>query len=232
MFTDADIRIQKTIQYNLKELFPKARIICEEEEKDLPSYIMPCIMPDEVKRQTERKKIFNDYMLREAIHGRKHSVLKYNHDLNRINRKFGITQRAKDTSTLRDIINLNEEDLTIWVDPLDGSKGFTEGHVHHLTCIIGVSVRNRPLLGVIHKPFSNYPFPGCGRTYIGTPEAGLFTVDNFVDEEGNFTPSQARYVPPFEVPRAICKKTFKPKICGSHNKNQLGMFKMLEAVRP
>ena len=34
----------------------------------------------------------------------------------------------------------NEEDITIWIDPLDGSKGFTEGHIHHLTCIIGISI--------------------------------------------------------------------------------------------
>lgn len=30
--TEADLRIQKTIQDNLKQLFPRARIICEEEE--------------------------------------------------------------------------------------------------------------------------------------------------------------------------------------------------------
>ena len=34
---------------------------------------------------------------------------------------------------------VNEEDLTIWVDPLDGSSGLAMGHTEHLTCIIGVS---------------------------------------------------------------------------------------------
>ena len=47
-----------------------------------------------------------------------------------------------------------EEDLTFWVDPLDGSSGLAEGHTEHLTCIIGVSLNKRPLLGVVHKPFA------------------------------------------------------------------------------
>ena len=67
-----------------------------------------------------------------------------------------------------------EDELTIWVDPLDGSKGFTEGHTHHLTCMIGVSIKNRPRLGIIHQPFSNQAFPGWGRSYIGLLESGLF----------------------------------------------------------
>ena len=34
---------------------------------------------------------------------------------------------------------VNEEDLTFWVDPLDGSSGLAKGHTEHLTSIIGVS---------------------------------------------------------------------------------------------
>ena len=49
---------------------------------------------------------------------------------------------------------VREEDLTFWVDPLDGSSGLAEGHTEHLTCIIGVSLNKRPLLGVVHKPFA------------------------------------------------------------------------------
>ena len=48
---------------------------------------------------------------------------------------------------------IREEDLTFWVDPLDGSSGLAKGHTEHLTCIIGVAVNKRPLLGVVHKPF-------------------------------------------------------------------------------
>lgn len=88
--------------------------------------------------------------------------------------------------------------MTIWIDPLDGSKGFTEGHIHHLTCIIGVSIKNRPRLGIIHKPFSDWPHTGCGRTIVGVPESGLFTIDLITDSYGNAIPSEHRYVPPFD----------------------------------
>ena len=73
-----------------------------------------------------------------------------------------------------------EEEMVIWIDPLDGTKGFTEGHMHHITSMIGVSIHKRPRIGVIHKPFYN-EFLGQGRTYFGTPECGIFIKDNFPD---------------------------------------------------
>ena len=93
---------------------------------------------------------------------------------------------------------LNEEDLTIWVDPLDGSKGMTEGHMHHVACMIGVSVKNRPRLGIVHKPFSSYPFPGSGRTYVGIPESGLFAMNLITDSYGDVISTNPTYLPPFD----------------------------------
>ena len=46
-----------------------------------------------------------------------------------------------------------EEDMVIWVDPLDGTRGFVEGHLNHITCIIGLAIDKRPRAGIIHKPF-------------------------------------------------------------------------------
>ena len=84
-----------------------------------------------------------------------------------------------------------EEDLTFWVDPLDGSSGLAQGHTEHLTCIIGVSLNKRPLLGVVHKPFveggnndlnkgkpRSDSLSTVSRTYVGIPESGLFTIDS------------------------------------------------------
>ncbi len=61
-----------------------------------------------------------------------------------------------------------EDEMVIWIDPLDGTKGFTEGHLHHITSMIGVSVNKRPRIGIIHKPFYNQHYQQ-GRTYFGTP---------------------------------------------------------------
>jgi len=34
-----------------------------------------------------------------------------------------------------DIRDAKMEDLTVWVDPLDGTKEFTEGHLDHVTVL-------------------------------------------------------------------------------------------------
>jgi 3'-phosphoadenosine 5'-phosphosulfate (PAPS) 3'-phosphatase len=103
---------------------------------------------------------------------------------------------------------VNEKDLTIWIDPLDGSKGFTEGHLHHITCIIGVSIKNRPRLGIVHKPFSTNPYPGCGRTYVGLPESGLYSVDLITDSFGEMISSNPHYIPIFDSGEILSPASF------------------------
>ena len=71
-----------------------------------------------------------------------------------------------------------EEDMVIWIDPLDGTKGFTEGHLNHITSMIGVTINGRPRIGIIHKPFYKQSLRQ-GRTYFGTPECGIFIKDKF-----------------------------------------------------
>ena len=48
-----------------------------------------------------------------------------------------------------------EEDMVIWIDPLDGTQGFVEGHLNHITSMIGLAIDKRPRAGIIHKPFYN-----------------------------------------------------------------------------
>jgi len=44
--TEADLRIQKTIQHNLAMLFPRARIICEEEDSSIDESTPSALQPD------------------------------------------------------------------------------------------------------------------------------------------------------------------------------------------
>ena len=67
-----------------------------------------------------------------------------------------------------------------------------------MACVIGISIKNRPRLGIIHKPYSTFPYPGCERTYIGVPESGLFTIDTINYSSGERQSSKARYMQPFE----------------------------------
>jgi 3'(2'), 5'-bisphosphate nucleotidase len=61
----------------------------------------------------------------------------------------------------------------LWIDPIDASSAF-EQDLKHITTMIGISIKGRPKAGVIHVPFHSEEF---GRTFVGTPESGLFRYD-------------------------------------------------------
>mgnify|MGYP001105364251 CR=1 FL=1 len=52
-----------------------------------------------------------------------------------------------------ELTKLDTKDITVWIDPLDGTKEFTLGFVHYVTVLIGISYRNRAIGGVVHVPF-------------------------------------------------------------------------------
>ena len=37
------------------------------------------------------------------------------------------------------------EDLTVWIDPLDGTKEYTEGFLDHVTVLIGIAIGNKAM---------------------------------------------------------------------------------------
>jgi 3'-phosphoadenosine 5'-phosphosulfate (PAPS) 3'-phosphatase len=45
------------------------------------------------------------------------------------------------------------DELTIFVDPLDGTREFVEGRLQNVACLIGIARNQRPLAGVIGVPF-------------------------------------------------------------------------------
>ncbi|XP_045116585.1 3'(2'),5'-bisphosphate nucleotidase 1-like isoform X1 [Portunus trituberculatus] len=83
-----------------------------------------------------------------------------------------------------------EEELVIWVDPLDGTAEYTQAHecrisghlgvcktlglsceslLDHVTVLIGIASGGKAVGGVIHQPYYNYQNPGAelGRTIWG-----------------------------------------------------------------
>ena len=72
------------------------------------------------------------------------------------------------------ISSMNEEDLVVWVDPLDGTSEYTQGMLDHVTVLIGVAYKNRAVGGVIHQPYHNFNTEKTcqGRTLWGIPGVG------------------------------------------------------------
>lgn len=72
---------------------------------------------------------------------------------------------------------LKEEELVVWVDPLDGTKEYTEGLLENVTVLIGIAHGGKAIAGVINQPFYNYQLgPGAilGRTLWGVLGVGAF----------------------------------------------------------
>jgi 3'(2'), 5'-bisphosphate nucleotidase len=82
--------------------------------------------------------------------------------------------------------DVKEGDITVWVDPLDGTTEFVKGLLEHVTVLIGVSVGGKSVAGVIHQPFHGYetaksagqtdPASLSGRTMWGLVGLGCFGV--------------------------------------------------------
>ena len=56
-----------------------------------------------------------------------------------------IINHYKDSLTTN-LKNVKIEDLTVWVDPLDGTKEYTEGYLDHVTVLVGIAVGKNIIL--------------------------------------------------------------------------------------
>jgi len=50
---------------------------------------------------------------------------------------------------------IKEEELFVWVDPLDGTREYTEGHEvsKEVTVLIGIAWKGQPIAGILNQPF-------------------------------------------------------------------------------
>ncbi|CAH0756449.1 unnamed protein product [Diatraea saccharalis] len=72
--------------------------------------------------------------------------------------------------------SVQEEEIVVWVDPLDGTAEYTQGFLEHVTVLIGISVNEKPIAGVIHQPYYKSIVDGekkMGRTIWGFQDVGV-----------------------------------------------------------
>ncbi|KAL7029932.1 hypothetical protein ACKWTF_006432 [Chironomus riparius] len=69
--------------------------------------------------------------------------------------------------------DISENDLVVWVDPLDGTGEYVAGFVENVTVLIGIAFRDTSIAGIIHQPFFKCATTNkMGRTIWGLKELG------------------------------------------------------------
>lgn len=92
----------------------------------------PYIMPDEIdKNHISQKLLLANY----EIH--KGAYREYLRDLEEIH-QLATTEASWNFFEFPD--EIYEDEMVIWIDPLDGTQGFVEGHLNHVTSMIGLSI--------------------------------------------------------------------------------------------
>ncbi|XP_070844012.1 3'(2'),5'-bisphosphate nucleotidase 1 isoform X2 [Chaetodon trifascialis] len=91
--------------------------------------------------------------------------------------EYGHSEEILQKTCPAEYSGLKEEEIVVWVDPLDGTKEYTEGLLDNVTVLIGIACGGKAIAGVINQPFYNYQLgPGAelGRTMWGMPGLGAF----------------------------------------------------------
>jgi 3'(2'), 5'-bisphosphate nucleotidase len=90
-----------------------------------------------------------------------------------------------------DYLNLPESELSVWIDPLDGTKEFTLGFIDGVTVLVGISFKQRPIAGVIGIPFDQgrviWGAKGIGAFGLKTPKVDSLSR-RIVTTRSHFTP--------------------------------------------
>ena len=67
------------------------------------------------------------------------------------------------------------KDAVVWIDPLDGTSDFVKGTLSAVTVLIGLSIKDKSRIGIVHNPYSAED-ESVGKTIFGTGEQGAFKL--------------------------------------------------------
>ncbi len=192
-----------------------------EEDDENTKNIQPTLLPDKIYTD-----LLSEEMLAYSFRKRKEQLKHYNE------RENGLGALNEEEA-----LNFYQEDVKLWVDPLDGTKSFSSGKTEYCTTLIGVSIAGRPRIGVIHKPYfsSKDAEEELSKTYLGSIECGLFTSEyNYAHTDDNDSRHIHRnfsYCDPFNQDPIFNPKTFEPHIAATLNRFS-AVEKALELLKP
>ena len=87
----------------------------------------------------------------------------------------------------------------MWIDPLDGTSDFVKGNLPAVTVLIGLSIKDKSRLGIVHNPFSEDDRE-LGKTIFGSAEHGVFKVmSDHTKSDAELLQRDIEYLKPFEI---------------------------------
>ena len=85
--------------------------------------------------------------------------------------KQRVSVRAEQLTIISDDRHYDMSALTLWIDPIDGTRDFVKKNFMCVTTLIGISFNDEPIAGVIYRPFFN-------EGVLGSKETGVWRVTN------------------------------------------------------
>lgn len=173
--TDADGAAQNIIVQSLRNVSNQVRIVGEESRKEMEfSKGMDHVsaMSKSVRRgiikERDRDLSENEAEHLEIFHNVKQEILQRYSEIKR-------------TDKVTNNLDVESTRLSAFVDPLDGTKSYSQGDYDSVSILVAIILDNVPIFGVICKPFGQHDEPsflesGCFAVYGGLLLNGAFVV--------------------------------------------------------
>ena len=178
------MRVQKTIEVNLRALYPKLNIQGEESKESIAD-IDSALNPDAIT-EAHRK-----FITQEFLNGKHTERLELIKD--KLRQSYGEDEISSELFE-----SFSTKDAVVWIDPLDGTSDFVKENYPAVTVLIGLSIKGHSRIGVVHNPFSEED-ETIGKTLFGTGEHGAFKLhyDQKMTEE-ELAGRSINYLEPFD----------------------------------